>query len=158
MKIAFSGLLAAGVFVLLGGYESLGTAQAQDRGGDGQVFGPQNGVVFGQQRGGISGRDGGVFSQNPPGVPFGVKLLRSDTTSCQGVLLASDIGNAANGVQGVRPGEQRVFEVVRKDVPWACLSQDSASSGKMICPQGTNQVRLTLDRDVAKFECFGRAR
>jgi hypothetical protein len=144
MKIAYSALLAGGLFALLGGYESLGTAQAQD-GGLGQ-------------NGGVFGRNGSIFSQDRSGVPFGVKLLKSDTTSCSGMLVASNIGNSANDVQGLRPGEQRVYQVQRKDVPWACLSQDSASSGKMICPDGTNQIRLTLDRNVAKFECFGRGR
>lgn len=139
MKSAWIAFAAGVPLAMLSGIESLGTvSHAQDRG------------IF-QQGGRI------VFDRGDETDLRDMKVLKSDDTECQGALLASGLEGAAD-IQSVRRGEERVFAVEKQNVPWACLSDKSARSGTMECPDGTSRVRITHEGDVAKFECYGRER
>ncbi len=87
---------------------------------------------------------------------FSNKVLKTDTTSCQGTLLASGLGQVSNDVHAVRPGNQRTFDIANQNVPWACLGHDTADSGTMVCPANSSRIRLSLANNEAKFECLGR--
>ncbi len=89
--------------------------------------------------------------------PFssGNKVLKTDTASCQGTLLASDLGSVADNVHAVRPGNQSTFEIANQNVPWACLSASFAHSGTMTCPANSSKIRLGVANGEAKFECLG---
>jgi hypothetical protein len=112
-------------------------------------------------------RDTSIFDRDRPvfergrdrnGLPTGATLLRADDTACQGALLASGLGRNADDVHGIRSGDQEVFSVADTSVPWACLSESTARAGVMQCPNGTTDVRISHDGNVARFECYGRDR
>lgn len=130
--------VAAGVALcLLSGIESLGTdSYAQN-----------------QRLASADDRDSGQVE-----LPDGAQLLKSDTTSCRGTLLASNLGRYGGDVYSVEREGQSVFQVIGNRIPWACLGQDFARSGTMACPDATSYLRLSLRGDQAIFECFGAGR
>jgi hypothetical protein len=108
----------------------------------------------------IFDRDRPIFERerDGDGLPYGATLLRAADTACQGALLASGLGRNADDVHGIRRGEERVFSIENLNVPWACLDASSARSDVMQCPEGTTDVRLSHDGNVARFECYGPGR
>jgi hypothetical protein len=128
---------AAGIpLALLSGFESLGTVSiAQNRG------------ILDEAR--------EILSGSNDEIPSDMKLLKADETGCEGNLLASGLEGHGD-VQSIARGDERVFGLKDKNVPWACLTDKTARSGTMTCPDPTTHVRITHEGDVARFECYGR--
>jgi hypothetical protein len=89
------------------------------------------------------------------GLPDGAKLLKSDDTECDGVLMASGL-KSDQAAERIKEGDKRTFKVDGQNVPWTCLGKEGSRSGTMECPERTTHVRITHDANVAKFECYGR--
>lgn len=100
-----------------------------------------------------------VFDEDRDGgLPNGATLLSSGDTECQGALVASGIGRDGEDVRGIQQGEERVFRVADRSVPWACLGPRSARADIMECAEGTTDVRISHEGNVARFECYGSRR
>lgn len=153
MKRAFIAWSAAVPLALFTGFASLGTVGvAQDNGLD---------RIFDRDRDrdrGVFDRDRPFFERDGDELPTGATLLGADQAECEGGLVAAGIGRDGGDLHGVRQGEVRVFDVADQVVPWACLSARSAHSGVMECPNGTTDVRISRDGNVARFECYGLER
>ena len=148
MKRARNVLSAGMPIALLCGFGSVGTAAyAQDDG------------IFDRDRG-IFDRDRPVFERDRDrsGLPSGATLLRSGDAQCEGALLASGVGRDGTDVHGIREGEEQVLRVADQNVPWACLGPTSARADVMECPNGTTDIRISHEGNVARFECYGSRR
>lgn len=121
----------------------------------------QDGGIFDRDRdSSIFEGDRPVFEQDRDreGLPYGATLLRAVDTECQGALLASGLGRDGDDVHGIRLEGEQVFRVTDPSVPWACLTASTAQSDVMECPEGTTDVRISHDGNVARFECYGPER
>lgn len=127
--------------------------------GLGSVGFAQDGGIFDRDRD-RNVFDSPIFEQDRDreGLPYGATLLRAVDTECQGTLVASGLGRDGDDVHGIRLDEEQVFRVADQSVPWACLAARSARSDVMECPDGTTDVRISHDGNVARFECYGPGR
>lgn len=148
MRRARTALRAGAPLALLCGFGSLGTiGHAQDDG----IFDSDSGIFD---------RDEPLFERDRDrsGLPYGATLLGSGDAQCQGALVASGIGRDGSEVHGIREGDEQVLRVADQRVPWACLGPSSARADIMECPNGTTDVRISHEGNVARFECYGSRR